>query len=321
MAEIMRRSKIFQKADAILTADIEIRAFQPVCRTDDHWAAQARKMKWLRELQEKHGFCPILDGGDLFDKRYKTNPSHELLGWTMENLPQPFYTVPGNHDLPGKSIENYSNSAMAVLDRANKINLCSKNPHELLHIKASPYFLLYGFGWGVSIENGETTSKGYFNIALIHAMIYEEFEPFPGCGGYSAKEVMALLPDFDLIITGDNHQTFVREEKGRLLVNPGSFMRNDANQIDHKPCVFLWFAEPNTVEQVFIPIEQGVINRDYIDVKKEKETRLDAFVEKLGEQVVSGINFPGNLEKMVNDESVSQGVRDKVWQYFEKVRK
>jgi hypothetical protein len=98
-------------------------------------------------------------------------------------------------------------------------------------------------------------------------------------------------------------------------------MRNDADQIDHKPCVFLWFAESNTVEQVFIPIEQGVINRDYIDVKKEKENRLDAFVEKLGEQVVSGINFPGNLEKMVNDESVSQGVRDKVWAYYEGLKK
>ena len=315
----MRRTRTSQKADAILTADIEIRAFQPVCRTDDHWATQARKMKWLRELQMKHGGCPILDGGDLFDKRYKTNPSHELLGWAMENLPQPFYTIPGNHDLPGKSIENYSNSAMAVLERAGRVISCDENPFQVLWIKESPYIMLYGFPWGGSLNNIE--SKGYFNIALIHAMIYEEFEPFPGCGGYSAKEVMALLPDFDLIVTGDNHQTFVREEKGRLLVNPGSFMRNDADQIDHKPCVFLWFAESNTVEQVFIPIEQGVINRDYIDDKKAKDNRLDAFVEKLGEQVVSGINFPGNLEKMVNDKSVSQGVRDKVWSYYEGLKK
>ncbi len=313
----MKRTKSFHKADAILTADIEIRAFQPVCRTDDHWAAQARKMKWLRELQAKHDGCPILDGGDLFDKRYKTNPSHELLGWAMENLPQPFYTIPGNHDLPGKSIENYSNSAMAVLERAGVVKVAypwRTNIDAHRHI--------FGYPWGLELKQPlirPVIEERY--IALIHAMIYEEFEPFPGCGGYSAKEVMALLPDFDLIVTGDNHQTFVREEKGRLLVNPGSFMRNDADQIDHKPCVFLWFVESNTVEQVFIPIEQGVINRDYIDVKKEKENRLDAFVEKLGEQVVSGINFPGNLEKMVNDESVSQGVRNKVWSYYEGLKK
>ena len=310
----MRRSKTFKKADAILTADIEIRAFQPTCRTDDHWATQARKMKWLRELQAKNGSCPILDGGDLFDKRYKTNPSHELLGWAMENLPTPFYTVPGNHDLPGKSIENYSNSAMAVLEKAGKIIVLKGNDFDDCDFDG---FMISGFPWGVKFES---PGRGYGesrSICLIHAMIYEEFEPFPGCGGYSAKEVMALLPDFDLIVTGDNHQTFVREEKGRLLVNPGSFMRNDADQIDHKPCVFLWFAEDNTIEQVFVPIEQGVINRDYIDVKKEKESRLDAFVEKLGEQVVSGINFHDNLELAVSDGLITQGVRDKVWNYYE----
>ncbi len=316
----MRRSKTFQKADAILTADIELRAFQPTCRTDDHWAAQARKIAWLRELQEKHGGCPILDAGDLFDKRYKSNPSHELLGWAMENLPQPFYTIPGNHDLPGKSIENYSNSAMAVLEQARVLSFIKTKQTDELY--------LMGFYWGASLELHKATKlfienkrrSGIKTIALVHAMVYEEFEPFPGCVGYSAKEVMDLLPDFDLIVCGHNHQTFTREKNGRVLVNPGSLMRNDADQIDFKPSVFLWFAESNTIERVYVPIEPGVINRDYIDIKKAKETRLDAFVEKLGEQVVSGINFHDNLELAVSDGLITQGVRDKVWAYYENIK-
>ena len=305
-----------KKATAILTADIELRAFCPSCRTDDHWATQERKIAWLNKLQKKHD-CPILDAGDLFDKKYKTHPSHELLNWSIKNLPTPFYSVSGNHDNPGKSIDNYSNSAMAVLESAGRLIHCHKEPIEVLWVEQSPYVKLYGFPWGVPFKNVDP-QKGYFNIALIHAMVYEEFEPFPGCDGYSAKEVMDLLPDFDLIVTGHNHQTFTRESEGRILVNPGSFMRNDADQIDHKPCVFLWYAEDNSIEQVFIPIEEGVISREHIDVKKDKENRLDAFVEKLGEQVVSGINFHDNLEKAIAHEAVGDAVKDKIWEYYEK---
>lgn len=304
-----------KKATAILTADIELRAFPPSCRIDDHWAAQERKIAWLRDLAAEHE-CPILDAGDLFDKKYKSHPSHELLGWVIANLPRPFYTIPGNHDLPGKSIDNYKNSAMAVLNMSKVLKVHYQLPVELLWVPESPYVKLYSFPWGVSFEKYEV-QKGYFNIALIHVMVYEEFEPFPGCDGYSAKEVMDLLPDFDLIITGHNHQTFTRKEKGRVLVNPGSLMRNDADQIDHKPCVFLWYSEDNTIEQVFVPIEEDVISRDHIDIKKEKDNRLDAFVEKLGEQIVSGINFHDNLSAAVADGVVSTAVKNKVWNYFE----
>jgi len=309
----MRRSSQPRKADAILTADIELRAFQPTCRTDDHWAAQERKIKWLCQLQMENDNCPIFDAGDLFDKRYKSNPSHELLGWAMENLPEKFYTIPGNHDLPGKSIDNYSNSAMAVLERAGFLTALIDG-----YTIIGPGYSLTGYPWGFEIKNKIFAHSDIVKkVALVHAMVYEEFEPFPGCVGYSAKEVMDLLPDFDLIVCGHNHQTFTREKDGRVLVNPGSLMRNDADQIDFKPSVFLWFADTNTIKRVYVPIEEGVINRDYIDIKKAKENRLDAFVEKLGEQVVSGINFHDNLEAAVSDDLIAQGVRDKVWSYYE----
>ena len=311
----MKRKRTFKKADAILTGDIEIRAFQPTCRTDNHWEAQERKMKWLCELQQKHD-CPVLDSGDLFDKKYKVHPSNELTRWAGYHIPDNFHTVPGNHDLPGKTYENYSNSAMAVLEMAGKLSHYSGG------------YLLYsdcvgsvvsGFEWGRSIKQEERYNIECPAIALVHAMIYEEFEPFPGCIGHSVKETMDLLPDYDLIVTGHNHQTFVLEKNGRVLVNPGSFMRNDADQADHKPCVFLWYADSNKVEQVFVPIEKDVITRDHIDIKKEKEHRIDAFVEKLGEQATTGVDFGVNLEVNIKSGDVPKGVENKVWEYYEGV--
>ncbi len=305
-----------KQADAILTGDIEIRAFQPTCRTDNHWETQQKKMDWLRELADEHN-CPVLDSGDLFDKKYKANPSNQLTRWAGYNLPKSFHTVPGNHDLPGKSYENYTNSAMAVLEMARKLTHYEGGYLLYTEILSVTGAYIAGFEWGHNLKQEERFKVDGPAIALVHAMVYEEFEPFPGCEGYSAKEVMDLLPDYDLILTGHNHQTFTLEKEGRVLVNPGSFMRNDADQVDHKPCVFLWYSETNTIKRVYIPIEQGVISRDHIDIKKNKETRLDAFVEKLGEQVVSGINFHDNLEAAVNDDLITKAVKDKIWTYYE----
>ena len=307
-----RKPKPFSQPTAILTSDIELRSHPPLCRTDDHWAAQARKIAWLCDLQKKYN-CPVIDGGDLFDKKYKQYPNHELLGWAAENLPDQIYTVPGNHDLPGKSIENYSGSAMAVLERAGKITVLKGNDLDDCDFDG---IMITGFPWGVKLESPGRGFGEWRSVAIIHAMIYEEFEPFPGCQGYSAKEVIDLLPDFDLIVTGDNHQTFVREDKGRLLVNPGSFMRNDADQIDHKPCVFLWYAEENGVEQVFIPIEQGVVSREHIDEVVKKEERLSAFMECLGDNKVDGIDFENNLRQMMT-KKVAPQVQDMVWKFYE----
>ena len=307
----MRTRNIKKKPTAILTADIELRSFAPKCRTDDHWEAQCRKISWLRDLQEKYN-CPIFDAGDLFDKKYKSYPSHFLLKSVLRMLPNHIYTIPGNHDLPGKTIDNYSNSAMAVLEESGK-----------LHVVTNPMLIkdiwICGFPWGVEIKENYIIDPG-LNVALIHEMIYKDFEPFPGCGGYTAKQILELLPNMDLIVTGHNHQTFVEELDGRILVNPGSLMRNDADQIDHKPCVFLWYGEDNSIEQVFVPIEENVISREHIEEKRDKDERLDAFVEKLGEQTIDGINFVKNLTSAVSSNKIGKQVENKIWKYFEGVK-
>lgn len=306
---------------AILTADIELRAYQPTCRTDNHWEAQDRKIRWLCKLQERYD-CPIFDAGDLFDKKYKSNPNHALLAWALSNMPVDFYTVPGNHDLPGKSVSNFNNSAMAVLQGAGIIHVLVP-PVEFAIL---PNAFVIGFPWDAPIKFTDGHLKRIEKarkhdqriVALIHAMVYKKDLPFSGCEGYSGKDVLKLLPEADLVVTGHHHATFTEKIGNRILVNPGSLMRNDADQADFQPSVFLWYAEDNSIEQIHVPIEEGVVSREHIDVVKNRETRMDAFIEKLGDQVAHGVNFHDNLEKVVDTTDVTQQVKDKVWEYYEK---
>ena len=47
--------------------------------------------------------------------------------------------------------------------------------------------------------------------------------PFPGATGGNAINILKKYPQFDLIVTGDNHQSFSVEYEGRLLVNTGTY--------------------------------------------------------------------------------------------------
>ena len=313
----------------IITSDIEIRNKIPICRTDeDYLETMWGKIEWLKDLQEKYD-CPIFDGGDLFDKDLKVKPNHLLLGRAIASLPTQFYTVPGNHDLPGKSLANYENSAMAVLERAGIVNTKTRSipgdsPNKYKKFN-KPRIVIHRFPWGVPLKridlimNNDWEGEREYHVVLIHAMVYNGNPPFPGCKGYEAGEVLNIFDNMDLIVCGDNHKTFTRSKGNTILVNPGSLMRNDADQIDHKPCVFIWYPYGDfpRVRQVFVHIKKGVVSRVHIEEKQGIENRLSAFVEKLGTQELDGVDFEKNLEKSLTKD-IHPSIIEKVWKYFER---
>ena len=292
-----------KKVTVIICADLHIRDDQPICRTDDFLAVQTRKLKWLSELQRKHN-CPILDSGDLF---HHWKPSPSLLSYAINNLPDEIVTVPGNHDLPSHSMELYEKSGLAVLQAAGKVEVLIDKEYTIgdTAITVSP------FPWGYEIVSHTPTP--YRKIALCHVMTYQGRKPYPGCKDPGAGALLRNTKGYDLIITGHNHTPFIIEDEGRLLVNPGSLMRTTAAQIDHKPRVYLYYAEDNTVEPVFVPIEDNVITREHIDNTEQRDGRIDAFISRLSDEVETGLSFEHNLESYFSKNRIRQGVQDLVW--------
>ena len=64
--------------------------------------------------------------------------------------------------------------------------------------------------------------------------------------------------EFDLILTGDNHQSFCITSNGRWLLNPGSMMRMRADQVDHNPIVGIYDTLENTFKAL---LKRTSINR------------------------------------------------------------
>jgi len=280
--------------DAILTSDFHLREDQPTCRTDNFWKTQWEKVTFIKRLQEKYD-CIVLNAGDLFNH---WKPSPNLLSSTMLVLPNKFYTILGNHDLPQHN-----------LDLAYKCGVNTLQTASLLKV-------LGGSHWGKEPDGNSwewqfPCSDGGANIKEIlvwHVMNYQGKKPWPGCTDPSAASLLRKYPQYDLIITGHNHKPFVEEHEGRLLVNPGSIMRQFADQIDHRPRVYLWYADTNTVEPVYLPIEQNVISREHIDKMAERGDRIDAFISKLDDDWEAGVSFEENLERFEKTNQVRQSV-------------
>lgn len=290
-----------QKPTAILTADWHLSEEIPICRIDNYWEAQWRKVDFISNLQEKYQ-CPVIHAGDLF-KHWK--PSPFLLSTTMAHLPDQFWTVYGNHDLPQNNLEMREKSGIEVLERAKILDV------------------LDGLHWNQTEPNPFDNMIQFENGAMLlvwHIMVWQGEKPWPGCDDPEAGKLLRATDGPDIIVTGHNHKPFVVERDGRLLVNPGSIMRMSADQICHKPRVYLWFEETNTVEAVYIPIDpDGVdsVSRRHLQQVQEKDTRIEAFIEKLNMDWTSEVSFRKNLELFFANNEVSGKVQTLIWESLE----
>jgi predicted phosphodiesterase len=272
--------------DAILCSDFHLREDTPICRTDDFWEAQWKKVDFVSELQKKHN-CPVFHAGDLF---HHWKPSPYLLSKTIEHLPDDFYTVYGNHDLPQHSIELKEKSGIYTLWQAKALKIFQQGH------------------WNSLPDDISCEIKGK-QVYVWHEFVYTGKELFPGAEG-KARSIMEKYKQFDLIVTGDNHQSFVYPLDGRLLVNPGSLMRQEAGQIDFKPSVYLWFAEDNSVERVYLPIDENVVSREHIIKVEERDERIDAFISKLNDDIKTTLSFEENIKRFLAKNRMRKPVKD-----------
>jgi len=219
-------------ADLIITSDWHLRDTTPICRVDDFETTQWKKVDFISRLQRRLK-CPVIHAGDLFEK---WKPSPYLLAKTIEHLPKDFYTIYGNHDLPQHNIELKNRCGVYVLEKANVLTVID------------------GRHWNVDYNENQWFEIEGRKIHAAHIMTYQGKTPYPGCTDTPASGLLRKYKDFDLIITGHNHMQFVEKHNGRLLLNPGSLTRQGSNERGWKPCVWVWRAKDNSLEQVFLPV-------------------------------------------------------------------
>lgn len=307
-----------KKPDLILSADWHLRGDCPRARIDDFFLAMNNKINEIFSLANKFQI-PILISGDIC---HRWNWTCRLLEWFVNKVQKckiVLFAIPGQHDLRNHSLNLWRESAIGVLHAANAITLLG--PHDLHSDWGFDDFWLHAFPYGEKLHSIPIKKDGKRHIAMTHQLVMEsitkEWEKEKGSTGLG---LLKQFPDYSLILTGDNHKSFVIQHEGRLLVNPGSIMRSSADQIDHKPRVYLWWAENNQVEPVYLPVEQDVIDRTHIESQEVKDRRMEAYISRMSEEVEIGLSFEENLKSYFAIKRIRKPVQDKAWRAMPDVK-
>jgi len=300
----------------LFVADLHLRDTPPPCRTDDFMAAQWRKLDWLMNRPEVKVIA-----GDIFDRWTGASDIRRAMPFIYDcaihfrNSSTPVLVVAGQHDLPNHRFDALSDSALALLielcpshDGGGGVRLLSKEPITCGGVD------FYGASWGEPIPKPKNTP--HTKVLVMHELVWPgRRPPFPGAEGFPAKELLNQLgAKYDLIVTGDNHQTFHKQAHGRWLVNPGAFTRQKADQVDHEPTAFLWDSDDQHIATaITIPHEKGVVSREHIEEREGHDQRMSAFIDRLGNpDVAIGSTFEDNLRKHVEANDVRKPVRDAI---------
>lgn len=288
------------KVNLILTADWHLRDDTPSCRTDNFEEAQWSKVRQIMKLKKQHN-CAVLHAGDLF---HHWKPSPYLITKTLQEIDwydqrADFVTVAGQHDLPQHNLSLIEKSGFYTLLEAGAIN-----------------WIKDGGNFGQPV--GSWVSYQGRKVGVWHHFVWNGKDwPWPDCDQITARQVLKENPEYDLIVTGDYHRPFTYEYKGRILVNCGCLTRQAADYDDHRPRVYLWNAETNTVKPHYLKIQEGVVSRTHIEKREERDKRMDAFIEKLSDEWEVSVSFEENLKRFISSNTIRKQVVALVYKAIE----
>ena len=286
----------------LITGDWHLTDNRPEKRTDDYEKTVFRKLDFLLQKAVQEKVEIILHPGDVFDS---PKPSYAFFTKVMKRIkrihPIWFACCYGQHDLRYRNKDDTALKALALA--------CSGNIVLDLNDHWDSKISIYSAGYGESIPD---LTIGWFNILLTHRMIvydklWKSQDAFEYCNTFLRKN------KFDLIVSGDNHNSFSYTLGNRNLFNCGSMMRSTIAQVHHRPIFYIMDTSKEMVslEQYYIPIEpaEEVFIMNKIEQEKDRNTKLEAFVSGLSEHKEMGMSFGDNIENYMNENKIESGIR------------
>lgn len=234
-------------------------------------------------------------------------------------MPRPLITIPGNHDLPGHSLDNYEKSALGLIELITPafINLNEEG------VRISDNISIDGVPFGKLKEFKSKPKETNRRVLMIHELVFPKSLPSWVKGGFTSRDILEQFGnEYDVILVGDNHSGFVDElenDHGEIswLVNPGSMMRITTEQINYLPRCYSYSSDENEVREEFFPIEKDVYNIERAIQEKERDERIAAYIERMNVDWDISLSYKKNLEMFFNENKIPKKVRELIWQHLE----
>lgn len=291
----------------LFCTDGHLSSKRPIARTEktdsEYIDNQLAKRKQMLEYAKVHGIKTILDGGD-FLQYWRMENSNELLIKTYELFSQyeddiEYMVNIGNHDLPYHNYANINQSLLGVFEKMKVVKIEDSLQQQSAFIQF--------VGYGTDLSTVKFPLSG--SIAVIHENIFEHTVP-PYMTGYTAHELIKLMPKVDLFLCGHNHEQFLYREGDKTVVNGGSIMRLTTRQADYKPKFYEIEIDNDTGRHYVLPIEFDILP-NMISDEHLKSNKIQTFVQSTqsfadGTEV---FDFRRDVELELNKRETGKDVR------------
>lgn len=250
---------------AVVSADWHASHVRPKNRTDDWYASMHNNYSQVIDIANKHD-APILISGDLL---HKWNAPPELTNFLIKifrRAESPVYTIVGQHDLPYHDPGQLHKSAYWTLVESEVIEDLGA---RVTHIRRR--LVVHAFPYGFNIlPCNQPKAGGDIHVALCHQYIWmDKKTAYPHAPQESRVNSNPGLIDqfrgYNAAFFGDNHIPFTfqflfndviegaKKETYRkyacTVVNCGSLVRRNIDQLKHRPAVYLLYANGDVVPQ------------------------------------------------------------------------
>ena len=321
MAKVQNKHYTDADAVAIFCSDIHLSQSPPALRSQepDWFKAMARPLRELRKLQDSLD-VPIFCAGDVF---HKWNASPEVINFAIDNLPENFHAVPGQHDLPHHSIEELRKSAFYTLLKTQYISsfvpTCrwSVSSGRMTRKKIA----VFGYPYGSLLGPCPIKEKDTICIAVAHHFVWKMDKGYPGApreGLVSAVE--ASLKGYDILVFGDNHQGFLHHtSKGVTVFNCGSLMRRTAKDLESHPMVGV-LTKAGDIFPVMLDVSSDSYTHTGGDLSVEgdaQEKLLRDVLEEVGKMRSGLVGFEEIAKRALRRGALSEKARQILIDVFE----
>jgi exonuclease SbcD len=278
--------------------DSHVRLSATKRRTDDLFAAQLKKLKWIANRAKELNADSVLCGGDFGDswdwKISMVNKVSEVL----KEFSMPIYTVVGNHDVPGRNPELWRDTGIGLLDSVGLMKVLPQ-AQTVVH----SWYTLTGFNSDAP-ETDSLVSGKYvhskvddrLNIAIAHAGVGAETTPF--CKGH--KEL--FISSFDVALFGDIHPGWPVYESltGCKICNPGALSRLSKGDIYRKPQIAVIY-EDGTIVQEEVPCTAPKDCFDLETLEVEKQELGKGFLAAIAAKQITEKHSPQEYVQKIGD--------------------
>lgn len=299
----------------LITGDWHISKKAPENRLDkDYFGTVLGKVKFIMKVAKEEMVDAILQPGDLFDSAKATyNVTASLAKLIRTYTPARFYSIPGQHDLHFHNHLNL-NTPHYMLVSGGIIHAPT-----VLGLKSNRNHLLYTVPWEMklppTIEEGGDT----YRILLIHKMIIKNRKEkiWPGQKDHALAQNILKKNNYDLIVSGDNHQSFISRYveggKFKYLFNCGSLIRTNILQANHKPFIIIFDTnDPEGFKKIFIPIQpfKNIMDLEKRNKADKRDEGLNLFIEQLKQTKTAELDYKKNVKILMRHPQVSRDEKE-----------